>query len=127
MLAICWLLAVPVRLCSEYRLFRQSSTELLVIIASGSGSSAEGGGTVWFGPVAGEGWGGVGISVGSGGLAQAPANITTATRPNMNILILILIALLPTKTSVAQPYFARQHYCTMHRKVTSALKRAGTV
>jgi hypothetical protein len=37
-LATCWLLMVPDRLCSEYLLFKQSSTEFLVITGGSSGS-----------------------------------------------------------------------------------------
>ncbi len=38
-LEICWLLALPLRLCSEYLLFRQTSTELDVINGLESTSS----------------------------------------------------------------------------------------
>jgi hypothetical protein len=84
-LAICWLLAVPVRLCSEYLLFKQISTELPAIIGSGSRSCAEAVGTAWFGTVAGTDWGGIGVLAGggcTGEVAQAPANNMTTARLN---------------------------------------------
>jgi hypothetical protein len=101
-LAICWLLAVPVRLCSEYRLFRQSSTELPAIIGSGSRSCA----TVWFGTVAGKDWDVIGVLAGggcTGEVAQAPANKMTTTRLNKSVFLINLIPqLIPTKASLAQ-------------------------
>jgi len=92
-LAICWLLAVPVRLCSEYLLFRQISTELPVTIGSGRASREESGETVWFEIAAGEDWDGTDVlACGdcAGEVAQAAANNTMTAKLNRSVFLKIL-------------------------------------
>jgi hypothetical protein len=90
-LPICWLLAVPVRLCSEYLLFKQISTEFPVVIGCGSGSPGEPAGIVWFGAAV-EDWDGAGVLADgrcTGTAAQAPANNVMADKINKSVFLII--------------------------------------
>ena len=79
------------RRCSEYLLFKQSSTELSAIIGWGRDSSVEGGGTDWGGGHAGAG------GADGGGEVHAPADITIAARIKRRVFIFIRTSFLKKK------------------------------